>query len=310
MRRRTSWSETQASSRITAAAGSDFLDGGAGANALSDGPGRDYCLERAGARSCEIVGVCGRLPAIAGPPPALREARTEPVSGRRSPVVMHLPGRYRAVLRSYRERLLRTFSGDAPPRGAGGNSGWPFEWPLLRLLESGTPPGTRAFRYWDQPSCFSNRKPYRTTVAPPIPIQPAMPDGGRETVFWRGFLFRRVRGITESRPVKVTPWVAAVVQATGVATGYPAWRSADQASRAPQRFSCADCPLGSTRGSARLSGCARAPCSRATSNETAHRPRRQDSARQGLQLWPGGWGNSPRRAWAPPRHTRLPRTAL
>ena len=223
--------------RITAAAGSDFLDGGTGANALSDGPGRDYCLERAGARGCEIVGVPGPLPAIAGPPPALLEARSEPVSGRRSPVVMQVPGRYRAVLRSYRERLLRTFSGDTPQRGVGGNSGWPFESPLLHLLGSATPPGTGPFRYSDQPSCFSNRKPYRTTVAPPVPIQPAMPDGGREVVFWRGFLFRRVRGITEPVPVKVTPWVVGVVQAPGVATGYPAWRSADQASAAPQRFS-------------------------------------------------------------------------
>ena len=223
--------------RINAAAGSDFLDGGTGANALSDGPGRDYCLERAGAGGCEIVGVPGPLPAIAGPPPALREARSELVSGRRSPVVMQVPGKYRAVLRSYRESLLRTFSGDASPRGVGGNSGWPFEWPLFRLLGSTTPPRTGPFRYSDQPSCFSNRKPYRTTVAPPIPIQPAMPDGGRETVFWRGFLFRRVRGISESRPVKVTPWISAVVQAPGVATGYPAWRSADQASAAPQRFS-------------------------------------------------------------------------
>jgi Ca2+-binding RTX toxin-like protein len=225
------------SDSITAAAGNDFLDGGTGANSLSDGQGRDYCLERAGARGCEIVGVPGRVPAIPDRAPALRQARIELSSSRRSPVVMPVPGAYQALLRSYRERFVRTFSGDAPPRGVSGDSGWSFESPLLRLLVSATPPGTGPFRYSDQPSCFSERRPYRTTVAPPVPIQPARSDGANELVLWRGVLFRKDRGVSKLVRVKATPWVAGLVQAPGAPTGYPVWRSADLKSSAPQRFS-------------------------------------------------------------------------
>jgi hypothetical protein len=150
---------------------------------------------------------------------------------------MPVPGGYQALLRSYPERFLRTFSGDAPPHGVTGDSAWSFESPLLRLLVSATPLGTGPFRYSDQPSCFSDRKPYKTTVAPPVPIQPAMPDGRNELVLWRGVLFRKDRGVTKFVRVKATPWLAGLVQAPGAATGYPVWRSVDLTSVAPQRFS-------------------------------------------------------------------------
>jgi hypothetical protein len=85
--------------------------------------------------------------------------------------------------------------------------------------------------------CFATRKPYRTTAAPPNRVQPAVPDGGREQVFWRGVLFRQRQRPRKLVRARATPWVTAVVQGPGVPTGFPLWTNTDGTSLGISSFS-------------------------------------------------------------------------
>lgn len=217
---------------ITAGAGADFLDGGAGGGVLSDGAGRDYCLQGAGSRRCEISGVPGPAPPIMDEPPRSRAAALESVGSSRTGIVMPLPTGQRATwidLRAVRARMMRVFSGGeglsrVPPLR------WRFDSPLLHRFAWGTTAGAGSFRYVGQPTCYAARKPYRTTVAPPDELQPAVADGVREKVFWRGVLFQRDRRTGKLERTKATPWVTAVVQGPGVPTGFPRWTNTDETS--------------------------------------------------------------------------------
>ncbi|MBA2642502.1 MAG: hypothetical protein H0U82_06200 [Actinobacteria bacterium] len=217
---------------ISAGPGADFLDGGVGGGSLSDGSGRDYCLQGSGARRCEISGVPGTAPPITDEPPASLTLPDDGAGSSRTGIVMLLPKRQHSAWRSLRvarDHMLRVFTDSARAQPAR-SSVWPLALPLWRLFTAATPPGTGSFRYTGQPTCYEARKPYRTTVAPPDELQPAVPDGGREKVFWRGVLFQRDRKTGKLVRKEDTPWVTAVVQGPGVPTGFPRWTNTSETS--------------------------------------------------------------------------------
>ncbi len=216
---------------IAAGAGADFLDPGTGASTLSHGSGRDYCLQGGGARRCEITGVPATLPVVPEDPPAARSLIRESPANLRVGIAMQVPARlrgHRERLRTLAAKMLRPFGYDAtrPAKAAGSR----LLEPLRSVVRSAVPPGTGSFRYLGVPSCFAERKPYRTTIAPPDQIDPAVTDGSREQVFWRGVLFRRDQRAGKLVRAAVTPWVTGVVQGPGVPTGFPVWTNAAQTS--------------------------------------------------------------------------------
>lgn len=213
---------------IVGGANADFLDGGANASSLAGGAGRDYCLNGAGANLCEITGAPA-IPPVRDRPPAARIIAAEDAASLRTGVVMMLP-RLGSVswerLTGFRERALHAVGGDGAPGGSSSDV-WKLLSPLDMLLRSASPPGTSAFRYIGQPACFISRSPYRMTVGPPEQLDPAIPDGAREQVFWRGILYRHADSGKLVR-VRSTPWLTAIVQGTGVPTGFPNWTNASQ----------------------------------------------------------------------------------
>ena len=210
---------------ISAGPGADFLDAGVGGGSLSDGSGRDYCLQGTGAGRCEISGTPGKAPPIKDTPPASLTLPADDAGSLRTGIVMPLPKGQRNAwrsLRAARGHALRVFTNGTlaqPVRP----SMWPLVSPLWTLFTAATPPGTGSFRYTGQPTCYAARRPYRTTVAPPDELQPAMLDGRREQVFWRGVLFQRDRKSGKFVRKENTPWVTAVVQGPNIPTGFPRW---------------------------------------------------------------------------------------
>lgn len=218
---------------IAAAEGADFLDAGGGASSLSHGSGRDYCLQGGGARRCEISGVPASVPPVPEEPPAARFHVRESPASFRAGIVMEVP----EGLRAHRERvlalvgkMLRPFGYDATGQPASTAGGLLLAQPHRSTVQSVVPPGTGSFRYLGQPSCFAQRSPYRTTISPPDQIDPAVHDGSREQVFWRGVLFRRNQRSGKLVRAAFTPWATGVVQGPGVPTGFPVWTNAAQTS--------------------------------------------------------------------------------
>jgi len=125
-----------------------------------------------------------------------------------------------------RERISRVFGPweSSPPPTARGP--WSLFLPLEWLRESAAPAGS--FRYVGQPSCYAGKRPYRTTIAPPDQLQPAIVDGQREQVFWRGVLFRQAGRAGKLVRTETTPWATAIVQGPAVPTGFPKWTNAAQ----------------------------------------------------------------------------------
>jgi hemolysin type calcium-binding protein len=215
---------------ISGLSAADFLEGGARASSLKGGAGEDYCLNGAGASRCEISG-SPQIPSISDKPPAARVLSGESAVNRLPGIVMTAPPGLRSGLRAltrFRTSALGVF-GDRDSEVASRSRGWSFASPLLRLFESAATAGPRSFRYSGQPSCFAERKPYRTTIAPPEQVEPAIADGAREQVFWRGLLFRHGRGGKLVR-FRATPWLTAVVQGAPVPTGFPVWTDTTQTS--------------------------------------------------------------------------------
>lgn len=211
---------------ISAGAGDDFLDGGTGASSVVDGAGRDYCLRGGGANRCEVAGRPGRIPAIPDQPPAMLGSRwaDHRPSSDQPPIRMRLPAGF-VVPRAFIEHSRRAWLDSIGV--------WRLESPLPSF-DSEAPPGTGAFRYKTPPSCFSAQRPYRTTVAPPSEVRPAVADGDYESVYWKGVLFRLGRGT----PVRVeeTPWLTGIVQAPNGPTGFPVWRNERTGASAPKTF--------------------------------------------------------------------------
>ena len=224
----------QGGDRIASGPGPDFLGGGSGANSLLGGTGTDYCLEGAGERRCEIFGLPGRVPGRPGKPP--RTARTPSGTAEAPPSWRALAGvaDLHAAERSELPRLASTLEHEADalagaplaPRPAPD----PFESPLAILLRAAAQTLGDRVEYRGEPTCLVSSRPFQTSIAPPVRVDPILRDGGTEHAWWRGTLYRRTPG---HAPVKVrdTPWRTAQIAGGAVPTGIPSWLDAHR-----QRF--------------------------------------------------------------------------
>ena len=225
--------------RITGGPEADFLDGGAASSSLEGGAGEDYCLNGAGARRCEIFGVPGRVPVVPDEPPMSKalSAALVPDGRARAGLVMPVPTGHRGnsvAVQALQALALRVLTrGDVAEPSA---KEFSFSSPLQLLFESAVPRGTGSYRYAGQPTCRPS-KPFRTTVAPPEQVQPAVSDGAREQVFWRGILFKQDSKTGRLTRLRHTPWVTGLVQGENVPTGFPAWYNTDLTAAAPRTFS-------------------------------------------------------------------------
>ena len=226
------------SDTITGGPDSDFLNGGAPGSSLEGGTGQDYCLNGAGAARCEISGVPGPVPSVPDEPPIPRGVTMTPSAASSEPGLVMTSSNGRGLGQSRELRALRELAVRVLGRGHDADpSASPFALvsPMQQLFESASPAGTGAYRYAGQPTCRPS-KPFRTTVGPPEQVQPAVGNGRREQVYWRGILFKRDASSGRLTRLRHTPWITGAVQGPGVPTGFPAWFNTDLTTGAPRTF--------------------------------------------------------------------------
>ncbi len=213
---------------------SDFLGGGSGSDTLTGGAGSDYCLgeRRPG---CEVTGEPGILPGRAARPPVdtagLRPRAAGDLGSADRPLSLSAAAvRERSAaafsqLASCGVRCIRPApttperaTSDSPPRDL-----LPNAFRRLATAEQNGE-GTADFEYWGTPACFTTRRPYETSIAPPRQVEPVGTDGRTEEAWWQAKLWRYDKSRRSWRLQRATGWSRAYIAGPNAVTGLPVWQ--------------------------------------------------------------------------------------